>query len=95
MTREQIIAELAEEIRDAIEAGDRWQPDYPALMTRTGFRRSWCEKAVRDARTAATFPAPSQARTDEPAGARTDAALIGEGGLTEQLALVNGSGPVS
>ena len=95
VTREQIVAELAEEIRDAIEAGDRWQPDYPALMARTGFRRSWCEKAVRDARTAATFPAPSQARTDEPAGARTEAALIGEGGRTEQLALVNGSGPVT
>jgi len=93
VSREQIVAELAEEIRDAIEAGDRWQPDYPALMTRTGFRRSWCEKAVRDARTAATFPAPSQARTDEPAGARAESALIGEGGRTEQLALVNGSGP--
>ena len=32
--------------------GDRWQPDYPALMQATGRRRSWCEKAVRDARTA-------------------------------------------
>ncbi len=48
-----IVAELADQIRDAIEAGDRWRPDYPALMERTGFRRSWCEKAVRDARTAA------------------------------------------
>jgi len=48
-----IVAELAEQIREAIEAGDRWRPDYDALMERTGFRRSWCEKAVRDARTAA------------------------------------------
>jgi len=48
-----IVADLAEQIRDAIEAGDRWRPDYDALMERTGFRRSWCEKAVRDARTAA------------------------------------------
>ena len=47
-----MIARLADEIRDAIEAGDRWQPDYPALMQATGRRRSWCEKAVRDARTA-------------------------------------------
>jgi hypothetical protein len=51
--RATIVAELADQIRDAIEAGDRWQPDYPALIQRTGFRRSWCEKAVRDARTAA------------------------------------------
>jgi hypothetical protein len=60
--RAAIVAELADQIRDAIEAGDRWQPDYPALMARTGFRRSWCEKAVRDARTAAfrtAVPAPA------------------------------------
>jgi Protein of unknown function (DUF2637) len=50
--RDAVIARLADEIRDAIEAGDRWQPDYPALMQATGRRRSWCEKAVRDARTA-------------------------------------------
>jgi hypothetical protein len=63
--RAALVAELADQIRDAIEAGERWQPDYAALIQRTGFRRSWCEKAVRDARTAAfrtavTFPA----RTD-------------------------------
>jgi hypothetical protein len=51
--RAAIVAELADQIRDAIEAGDRWQPDYPALIKRTGYRRSWCEKVVRDARTAA------------------------------------------
>jgi hypothetical protein len=50
--RAAIVAQLAEQIRDAIEAGERWRPDYDALMERTGFRRSWCEKAVRDARTA-------------------------------------------
>ena len=50
--RDAVIARLADEIRDAIEAGERWQPDYPALMQATGRRRSWCEKAVRDARTA-------------------------------------------
>ena len=95
VTREQVIAVLAEEIRDAIEAGERWQPDYPALMARTGFRRSWCEKAVRDARTAATFPVPPDARTEPAGAAGTDAGLIPEGGRTEQLALVNGSGPVT
>jgi hypothetical protein len=50
--RDTVVARLADEIRDAIDAGDRWQPDYPALMQATGRRRSWCEKAVRDARTA-------------------------------------------
>jgi hypothetical protein len=58
--REAVVAGLADQIRDAISSGERWAPDYDALMQRTGFRRSWCEKAVRDARTAATFPA----RTD-------------------------------
>jgi hypothetical protein len=35
-----------------MSSGTQWAPDYDALMTRTGYRRSWCEKAVRDARTA-------------------------------------------
>jgi hypothetical protein len=84
VTREQVVASLAGEIRDAIEAGERWQPDYPALMQQTGFRRSWCEKAVRDARTAAAFPASAETRVDDAPGART-----------EPLALVNGSSPVT
>jgi hypothetical protein len=64
--RAALVAELADQIRDAITSGDRWAPDYDALMARTGFRRSWCEKAVRDARTQA-FAAPGDdtARTDE------------------------------
>jgi hypothetical protein len=65
--RAAIVAELADQIRDAIEGGDRWQPDYPALIGRTGFRRSWCEKVVRDARTAAFRTAvtpPARTGTD-------------------------------
>jgi hypothetical protein len=69
--RTALVAELADQIRDAIEVGDRWQPDYPALIARTGFRRSWCEKVVRDARTAAFRTAVTPPRTgtapDEPA----------------------------
>ena len=60
--RAAIVAELAGEIRAAMDAGERWSPDYDALMRRTGFRRSWCEKAVRDARTDAfrmAVPAPA------------------------------------
>jgi hypothetical protein len=75
--RAAVVAELADQIRDAIEAGERWQPDYPALMASTGRRRSWCEKAVREARTAAFRTAvPAPARTDGPHGtasARTEA----------------------
>ncbi|MEV7808968.1 hypothetical protein AB0O28_39055 [Microbispora sp. NPDC088329] len=50
--REAVVAELTSEILGAAERGDRWAPDYAALMERTGYSRSWCEKAVRDARTA-------------------------------------------
>ena len=65
--RAAVVARLAGQIRDAIEAGERWQPDYPALMARTGFRRSWCEKAVRDARTAVFRTAVrAPARTGSP-----------------------------
>jgi hypothetical protein len=56
--RDAVVAELADQIRDAISSGDQWAPDYDALMTRTGYRRSWCEKAVRDAR-AAVFSTPA------------------------------------
>jgi hypothetical protein len=62
--RTALVAELADEIRDAITAGERWAPDYDALMTRTGYRRSWCEKAVRDARTLA-FSGPAETRTGD------------------------------
>jgi hypothetical protein len=68
--RAALVAELADQIRDAIASGERWAPDYDALMARTGFRRSWCEKAVRDARTQA-FSAP---HAD---GGHTDAAHTG------------------
>jgi hypothetical protein len=81
MSREEVVTALAEEIRDAIDAGERWTPDYPAPMDRTGFRRSWCEKAVRDARTAAAFP-----------GARTNGGEAGQA-RTGQLADANGNGP--
>jgi hypothetical protein len=95
VTRERVVAELTAEIRDAIDAGERWTPDYAQLMERTGFRRSWCEKAVRDARTAAVFPASLDARTGEAAGIRTEPGLSLAGGRTEPLARANGSVPVT
>jgi hypothetical protein len=81
--RDAVVAALADEIRDAIEAGERWRPDYEALMDATGRRRSWCEKAVRDARMTVFDTAPAddrtggEARTDDPDQARTDLALAG------------------
>ena len=68
--RAALVAGLADQIRDAISSGERWAPDYDALMARTGFRRSWCEKAVRDARTAA-FSAPHEDRSHTDDGTRT------------------------
>jgi hypothetical protein len=67
--RAALVAGLADQIRDAISSGERWAPDYDALMERTGFRRSWCEKAVRDARTAAFSDPHDDGRTGD--GART------------------------
>jgi hypothetical protein len=68
------VADLAAQLREAVAAGSKWVPDYKALMAETGFGRSWCEKVVRDARRAATFPDESQTRTDDDAQARTDGA---------------------
>jgi hypothetical protein len=49
--REVIVAELAEEFREAVSAGTtKWVPNWDDLMERTGYRKSWCEKAARDAR---------------------------------------------
>jgi hypothetical protein len=64
--RDALVAELADEMRDAITAGERWTPDYAALMKRTGYRRRWCESAVADARTLAfSAPRPDDTRAEE------------------------------
>ncbi len=73
--RDAVVADLASEILTAAAAGETWRPDYPALMIRTGRRRSWCEKAVRDARRAALGADPAPRTHEPPAGeARTDQA---------------------
>jgi hypothetical protein len=48
--RQDVVEMVADQIRDAVESGDVWRPDYPALMALTGKRRSWCEKVAREAR---------------------------------------------
>jgi hypothetical protein len=50
--RNAVVAELADQIRDAVRAGEIWRPNYSALMEATGRKRSWCEKVVHDARVA-------------------------------------------
>lgn len=53
MDRAEFIRGLAEQIRTAEQNGQAWRPDYDALQRTTGRSRSYCEKAVREARTAA------------------------------------------
>ncbi|MBG0830495.1 hypothetical protein HS041_22295 [Planomonospora sp. ID67723] len=50
--RDVFVRTVTGEILAAAERGDRWGPDYAELMARTGRSKSWCEKAVRAARTA-------------------------------------------
>ncbi|MGN9786613.1 DUF2637 domain-containing protein [Nonomuraea sp. ZG12] len=61
--RTAFIAELAWRIRTAEADGGRWEPDYDELEARSGYRRSWCEKAVRDARALAADDEPPTAET--------------------------------
>jgi hypothetical protein len=71
LPRSAIVGRLADEIRDAIDAGTVWKPDYDTLMTSTGRRRSWCEKVVRDARNHVLDPG-GQADGDDGSEPRTD-----------------------
>ncbi len=74
-SRSDVVAMVAEQIREAVDAGTTWRPDYPALMALTGNKRSWCEKVFRAARelvltgeddtTAAARTGEDADRTDE------------------------------
>jgi hypothetical protein len=73
--RTAVVEMIAGQIRDAVEAGEIWRPDYEQLMQLTDRRRSWCEKVVRDARNLVLTPPGSDrdTRTGDPAGEeRTD-----------------------
>ncbi|WP_242884083.1 hypothetical protein [Actinomadura litoris] len=84
--REAVVAELTSEILAAVEAGGKWSPDYPALMTRTGRKRRWCEGVVSQARNTALRTGPGaddvparvhgfgSARPDEPVRSDADSA---------------------
>jgi hypothetical protein len=91
--RASVVEMVAGQIRDAIDAGESWRPDYRELMRLTGRRRSWCEKVVRDARNLLLTPpgtgpdgdlAPDgEARTESQPGDRTDS-TTGEARTGEQ-----------
>lgn len=51
--RDAIVREFADEAYASLRIGERWKPDYAALMARTGRKRSWSEKVAADARRAA------------------------------------------
>lgn len=55
ISKEEFVAIVAAEIR----TGDQWRPDYPALEQAYGYKRSWFEKRIAEARTAAALPAPT------------------------------------
>jgi hypothetical protein len=62
--RNAVVAELADQIRDAVRVGDRWRPDYAQMMAATSRKRSWCEKVVRSARNA-VLEVPARTDHDE------------------------------
>jgi hypothetical protein len=64
-SRAEIVEMLAGQIRDAVEAGVVWRPDYEDLMRATDRRRSWCEKVVRDARNLVLTPPGDDTRTGQ------------------------------
>jgi hypothetical protein len=66
-----VVEMIAGQIRDAVEAGEVWRPDYEELMQLTDRRRSWCEKVVRDARNLVLTPPGSD--HDDAASARGEA----------------------
>lgn len=64
LDRPVFVREITADLLSAVERGDKWMPDYDALMARSGRKRSWCEKAVSDARKAVFR---TETRTDEAA----------------------------
>ncbi|MFI6534212.1 hypothetical protein ACIBHY_17255 [Nonomuraea sp. NPDC050547] len=56
--REPFVRTLTDEILAAADRGEKWGPDYDALIARARRSKSWVEKRVREARTA-VFPAAS------------------------------------
>jgi hypothetical protein len=86
--RDALVAELAAEILLSAEAGEKWHPDYDALMERTDRSRRWCEYVVRDARNAAVCRTDD---TSEPAPASPPQPASAEPARAGVRATANGS----
>lgn len=56
--KDAVISHIACQIADAVDASERWKPDYAALMAATGRSRRWCEDVVRRARDKVLEPPP-------------------------------------
>lgn len=102
LPRGEVVELLAAQIRDAVDGGTVWKPDYEELMQRTDRGRSWCEKVVRDARNHVLTPPPgtgdddgSEPRTDSGAPRlrriRTDEDASGPGGDADESRLADAS----
>jgi hypothetical protein len=78
--RQDVVEMVVDQIREAVESGEVWRPDYPALMALTGKRRSWCEKVARDARELVLTPPPDEAGARTRTGGGSGAAPYAEPG---------------
>lgn len=84
-----LVAELAAGIRAAAADGDKWRPDYEALVERTGRQRRWCEYLVRDARSAVFGPGEATAADDlDPAADSARAESSAGGGAESRAAAI-------
>lgn len=72
LPRSAVVELLAAQIRDAVDSGTVWKPDYQELMTTTDRGRSWCEKVVRDARNRVLTPTPDSDGGEADSEPRTD-----------------------
>lgn len=68
--RDKLVQDLTAEIRETVNAGEKWSPDYADLQARTRRGRSWCEKVVADAKRA-VFPTHDDEGTAQLLGLRT------------------------
>ncbi len=54
--------DVVRDLADQMRTDPEWRPDYPTLMARTGFGRSWCEKRVAEAREAVRAAVSAEVR---------------------------------
>ncbi|MFC4529143.1 hypothetical protein [Sphaerisporangium dianthi] len=92
--RARFIAGLVRDIRAAAANGGSWEPDYPVLEKVSGYRRSWCEKAVREAREQARTASDTRPVTPYTPAAppAVPVAVAGRGAAPAEVAPMGDSG---